>query len=83
MTNNPKNGMPSTLCECGYWNDWQKAPGAQITIQHRWEKWEKPYQCVKCKRQLKRAGITRARPSASDQIGLYGQRQLSNFKVKK
>lgn len=77
MTNNPRNGMPSSRCECGYWNDWYKIPGADR------RNWEKPHQCRKCKRQIKRAGTTPARPLVSDQIGLYGQRQLSNFKVKK
>jgi hypothetical protein len=75
MPNNPKNGMPSTLCPgCGYWNDWQKIPGA---TKH---KWEKPYQCEKRYRQLKnRHNPGAGRPSASDQIGIYGQRQLTSF----
>jgi hypothetical protein len=73
MTNNPKNGMPSTLCPgCGTWNDWHKVPGATRG------KWGKPHQCETCKRQLKgRIDPGAGRPSTSDQMGLYGQHQLT------
>jgi len=79
MSSNPRNGMPSTLCPgCGYWNDWYKVPGATKY------KWEKPYQCEKCKRQLKnRHNPDRKHPSAGDQTNLFGQRQLSSFEREK
>jgi hypothetical protein len=76
MSSNPKNGMPSTLCPgCGHWSDWQKVPGA---TKYRWEK---PFQCEKCKRQLRHRHDP-VRLSASDQIGIYGQRQLGNYQVR-